>query len=237
MSRYAYEFDVNAISGIFLGPVGSCTNLNVIVQANGSVFFPDASGTAVLNTFTQTLTNKTITSATDNVTANQLLAAGGTFINFIGAPTPTAGQVLQINANALSATFGTANLAGSTILADTSNVAAVGNFLIRDIIIPDNTTIHVQTSVLSRYTAAGGASLNGLLTGGFRRGVGNASIVRVGNLPTDVLYITDNIANNQLQAFLSPNTSDGAVSVIINPLSANASTWKLLTSYVVATSP
>jgi len=68
--------------------------LNSIQTANRTITFPDISGTLITANSVDTLTNKTITDASNNVGANELKTTGASVV-IAGASPPIVGQVLQ----------------------------------------------------------------------------------------------------------------------------------------------
>lgn len=230
MSRTFYNVTLNSNAGLSLGYPNAVSTISANATGTGNVFFPDASGTLVLNASVQTLTNKTIVDPTDNVQAN-LLSVNNVLFGFASV-TPVAGQaMIAINATTLG--FGTPNLGGVTYLGSTANTNAVGTVSVQSIPVADNTTVHISSDIIARYAGAG-SSLGSTLTAGFRRGVGAASLARIGGFPTDSLIEVENVVTNQLTATINPDTTNGAIVVSVVPAAATNASWKVLTTIVTA---
>lgn len=83
----------------------------ITTGTNRTYTFPDTSDTFIVEDFAQTMTNKTMTSNTNNITARGLLcASGATTVSVYAAAAPTSGKVLT----ATSATTATWQTPSST---------------------------------------------------------------------------------------------------------------------------
>lgn len=181
--------------------------------ASRTYTFEDADDTITMNGQAQTLTNKTLNDATNNVVANSM-RSGGAAIDFSASPAPTIGQIL-IATSTSTATwqqlplnyFGTPNL-GNVVMS--TNTTLAGDSYYANLTI--NTGINLNTggfrifvsgtltlsgtSIISRNgnngtngdtgTAAGAAIAAGSIGGGTVGGAGGAAGVAgsAGGAPT-----------------------------------------------------
>ena len=105
MARQFSEVIILDNDGLSIGPSSSTrTTFTSTATAARSQSFPDASGNIVLDAAAQTLTNKTIIAASNNVSANSLKTTGASIDTASAAP-PTEGQVLTAGVGGISASW------------------------------------------------------------------------------------------------------------------------------------
>lgn len=136
------------------GTTGTTTTLLTTQSANRTITFPDFSDTVVVSAGAQTLTNKTLTSTTNNVTAKGLFSATTT-VDVSAATAPTTGQAL-VATGASAATWQT--ISTSTLSA--MNVANIfGNGADGSVTIAANTTLSADM-YYNTLTVNAGVTLN-----------------------------------------------------------------------------
>ncbi len=135
------------------GTAATTTTLTCAQTANRTITFPDATDTVAVIAATQTLTNKTLTGATNTIEASAVRTTGAAVVVSAAAP-PTTGQVLT----ATSATTATwqAVAAGGSVFADNAfavqdNTDATKQFKI-DCVGTTGTTTTVTTSQTANRT-------------------------------------------------------------------------------------
>ena len=120
-STYSFLDNSNITLNLSNNTFGNSVLLNMNQTADRTLYLPDTSDTLVARNTTDTLTNKIITSSTNNVTASSLFSNNGTnIISIIGSANPTNGTVLTATSSNTAA--------WSTVVPTESNPATVDAF-------------------------------------------------------------------------------------------------------------
>lgn len=137
-------FDANGTAGTF-------TTMNIPSSVSRTLTLPDTTDTLVSNTSTQSLTNKTIVDATNNVNASGLLSSGGdNIVRIVDASEPSTNQLLRATSNN-TATWQTVSSSGAKGCLHSCGVTATtlttGAFTtVRSFIFPGTTEIGTTIS-------------------------------------------------------------------------------------------
>lgn len=169
--------------------VGSTTSLQVLT-------IPDASGIIILDTASQALTNKTITSSTNDVTAKSLFSATTT-IDVSAATAPSSGQVLTATSST-AATWQTPTVSVTSTWV-ISNTLSVG--------INDDSTLTAgswNTRRLNTLTNTTGATGITLVSNAIRIAVNGTYLVRAWAPACNFVF-------HKLRLFDSTNTATAIV--------------------------